>query len=977
MTRRAVLIVLWLVVGACSGLAATLIGRASDARGNALRDLRLLVLNLETVRKLAVATDEGGTFRLELEPGNYAVYTDEAGAARLLAQITLRPREQRFLELRLNVRGELRAETKEGVGQPDPHNQGQVDIDPALAGIRDYEVHTLSRVKGEAPVRALAEIVNPFAAKSGGRFHGSVYQFHRNDNFDAPNFFDPPGQALPEYKRNQFGFTAGAALARELNLFGTYDGLRIIQGSTLLSHVPTPLMKAGDFGHLTTALRDPLTREPLPGNRIPQSRIHPVPARLLRLLPDPNRPEPDRNFVNNRPVVRNRDTFSVRLDYVPLHGSNLFSRYVGSSGEDALAHALPELGSVRRDQDQEFAFSYSQKITNRWLATSRVEFGRNTDFLGSVNAGRNGLLESLGIAGLGPVEGAEEGYPDFRLSGYASFGDSGLPVTSTSNRLSFDVVLNFSPANHSVRLGGGITAHQMNDYRTEGLRRGRFSFNGYYSGDAFADFLFGVPDSAARGIGSDRADLRRKNWRLFGRDQWKLGSRLTLSFGLTYNYYPPYRSVHERISAFYPLLMNPPLEGEFVLVGSERASVLGFDAAGRGGLVFPDRNDWSPSIGVAYRPFGSNRLVLRGSFGISHSPLSGGYFASYLGRNFPFYYVETAQSQIDRAAIDLETPFTGAVVAELGVRGIEPHLRTGYLESWQWEVQTEAFQNWHFEASYDGGRGIHMPRVLYGNIPPPGPGAVQPRRPNPNYGRFTILTGSGAYTRHALELGAERRLTDGISIKSAFTWNHTLNDLFRGFPSNPRNLRAERSRADFIPTRELSLNYIVDLPLCRGARFLRDLPGWASRIVGGWRFSGITRLRDGYPFDLSLPGDANNDGVAEDRPDRLGSGELDPAARSIDSWFAVGDFAEPAPYGFGNAGRNILVGPGHQNWDISLIKQNRVGDGQTLEFRVELFNAFNHTNFDLPYTVFGTSSFGKIFGASRAREIELAVRYSF
>ena len=974
MSRPTFMIALWLVVGACSGLAATLLGRATDAQGNALRDLHLQLVNLETVRKITVATDERGTFRLELEPGDYAVYADEAGAIRLLAQITLKPTEQRFLDVR-NVDGELRAETKEEVRVQDLHQQEQADMDPALAAIRDYEVHT--PVKGDAPLRAVAEIVNPFAAKKGGRSHGSVYEFHRNDNFDARNFFDPVGQALPEYKRNQFGFTAGAKLARELNLFGTYDGLRIIQGSTLLTHVPTAAIKRGDFGGLATALRDPLTREPLPGNRIPQSRIHPVAARLLPLLPDPNRPEPDRNFVNNHPVVLNRDMFTVRLDYAPAQGSNLFSRYLRSSGDDALAHALPELGSVRRDRDQELALSYSHRVTNRWLATCTVEFGRNTDFIGSVNAGRNGLLESLGIAGLGPVDPAEEGYPDFRLSGYASFGDSGLPVTSTNNRLSFDGSLTFSPANHSVRLGGGRTAYQMNDYRTEGLRRGRFSFNGYYSGDAFADFLFGVPDSAARGVGSDRADLRRKNWYLFGRDQWRLGPRLTLSFGLTYNYYPPYRSVHERISTFHPLLMDPPLEGEFVVVGTERASVLGFDAAGQGGLVFPDRNDWSPSVGVAYRPFGSNRLVLRGSFGISYSPLSGGYFASYLGHNFPFYYVQTAQSPIDRAEIDLETPFTAAVVAELGVRGIEPRLRTGYLESWQWTVQTEAFQNWHLEASYEGSRGVHMPRLLYGNVPRPGPGTVQTRRPNPNFGRFTILTGSGAYTRHALELGAERRLAGGVSIKSDFTWNRTLNDLFRGFPSNPRDLRAERGRADFIPARDLSLNYIVDLPLGRGARFLGDLPGWANRFVGGWRFSGITRFRDGYPFDLSQPGDANNDGLAEDRPDRLGSGELDPSTRSIDAWFALDDFAAPEPYGFGNAGRNILVGPAYQNWDFSLIKQNRFADGQMIEFRVELFNAFNHTNFELPYTVFGTSSFGKIFGASRAREIEVAVRYSF
>src|SRR5207249_8130175 len=142
----------------------------------------------------------------------------------------------------------------------------------------------------------------------------------------------------------------------------------------------------------------------------------------------------------------------------------------------------------------------------------------------------------------------------------------------------------------------------------------------------------------------------------------------------------------------------------------------------------------------------------RGSYGVSYSPLGSSYFSSYLGRNFPFHYIETAQAPLDLAALDLASPFTTAVPAELGVRGIEPHIRTSYIESWQASIQTELFQHWDLEASYQGAQGIRVPRVLYGNVPGPGPEQVQPRRPNPNFGRFTILSGSGSYTREALEL---------------------------------------------------------------------------------------------------------------------------------------------------------------------------------------------------------------------------------
>ncbi|PYV16499.1 MAG: hypothetical protein DMG07_07695, partial [Acidobacteria bacterium] len=583
---------LFLLVACPALFASTMTGKAIDSTGRPVPALRLLFLNLETVRKTLVETDSQGAFSIALEPGDYSVYGDKAGAAHLLIwALRLRPSEQRYLEVRVNARGDVSAESKES-GAPAEvvyRQESAAQTDPTLASIRNYQVQPLETSRPGIPsARLLADVVNPFAAKKGGPFHGSLYEFHRNDNFDARNFFDPVGRPLPEYKRNQFGLTLGMSLPQNLSLFATYEGLRIIQGSTLLSHVPSPAMKNGDFSALGSELRDPVTGEALAGNQVPQSRIHPVSRRLLQVLPDPNRPDPDRNFVNNQPIVSNRDSVSLRVDYPFSPGSNFFARYVLGNGSDSLVQALPQFGSSRDERDQDLTLSFSEKITNRLLSTWRIRFSRTFDFLGSVNSGRSGLLASLGINGLEPLDASEEGYPDFQLSGYASFGDSQLPVTTTNNRLLFDGTLGYSPANHSVQMGAGFVANQTNNDKSDGLRRGRFSFNGYYSGDAFADFLFGVPDTATRGIGSDRADLRRKSWYVFARDQWKLGPRLSLSLGLTYNYYPPYRSVRDNISGFYPLLVEPPADGEIVLAGSPRAHSLGLPA----GLVSPDRNDW-------------------------------------------------------------------------------------------------------------------------------------------------------------------------------------------------------------------------------------------------------------------------------------------------------------------------------------------------------------------------------------------------
>jgi hypothetical protein len=276
---------------------------------------------------------------------------------------------------------------------------------------------------------------------------------------------------------------------------------------------------------------------------------------------------------------------------------------------------------------------------------------------------------------------------------------------------------------------------------------------------------------------------------------------------------------------------------------------------------------------------------------------------------------------------------------------------------------------------YIGRKGKNL-RVIPGNVPEPGPEEVQQRRPNPDLGMFSIVTDGGSWGGHSLEISAQRRLSKGLAFNSGFEWNRILDENFYMNPSNPRNLNAEKATAFWFPQRGFFLNYIIDLPLGTG-HWLGSTSSWGQYVLDGWRLSGITHIRDGRFFSAMMPGDPNNDGVSGDRPNRIGPGNLDSEARSVDQWFNTADFAEPPAYGFGDAGRNILMAPGYHSWDVSVIKQTRLSDGDVLEFRVEFFNAFNQVNFEQPDRDFGTSVFGKIFGAERAREIEIALKYSF
>ncbi len=550
----AVLILLFLG-GRVVAATATVEGTVQETSGAAAPNAELLVVNSSTGEETTVKTDDAGQFSVQLPPGHYRIYRQDKGGQTLLTKILVEEGETRELNLK-------------------PEEEG----DSSLAAIREYEIGVAKTSTLNS--QNLSDLINPFPARKQGRFYGSLYEFHRNDNFDAPNYFDPPGEPLPEYKRNQFGFTLGMQLSSAIFLFGSYDGLRINQGSTLLSHVPSPAMKGGDFSALEIPIIDPLTGLPFPDNSIPKDRISPVALRLLDVIPDPNREDPDRNYVNNDPLVRNHDHFSTRADIDLNPRSKLFVEYVYTRANRVRVHNFPTFNTDTVGRDHEASLSYNWSASDRLLTFAKLEFDRSSDYGLSRNAGNEGLLESLGIEGLRINDPLEEGYPAFNLTGYTSFGDRSSPESSVRNRLSLDTSLTYVKNNHTFRASFEITGRQLNNFRSDGRYRGAFSYNGTFTGDGFADFLLGIPDSASHGIGSDRADLRRNQLEFSFRDQWKAKPNLSFSYGLTYRFIPPYHSIADNVSGFYPLLFEPPVDGEIIIAGDEDSR------RSRGGLFY-------------------------------------------------------------------------------------------------------------------------------------------------------------------------------------------------------------------------------------------------------------------------------------------------------------------------------------------------------------------------------------------------------
>jgi hypothetical protein len=866
--------------------------------------------------------------------------------------------------------------------QPQPSAVASPAAEPSLDAIADFQIETAGEMlELPAAPESMASIVNPFSVRSRGRFYGSVYEYHRNDNFDARNFFDPVGKPLPEYKRNQFGASFGLSAAGRLNVFGAYDGLRINKGSTLISLVPTPEMKRGDFSALDKALTDPFTGLPFAGNLIPDSRIHPVTRRLLDRFPDPNRSDPTRNFVNNQPSVLNDNSVSARIDYEFDRSSKLFTRYAITDGSEARVNRLPSLGTSLARRMQTVSLSYDRTFSSNVVASAKLEFSRSAERELSEDAGHEGLLKSLGIAGLGDIDEDEEGYPEINITGYSdlAFLTGGSPRTSYRNDAILEGSLTAARGSHKLSVGGDLRTRQLNDNRSGGLRRGRFDFTGYFTGNGFADLLLGIPNTASRGIGGYRADLRQRRWRAFARDEWKISPRFTLSASLAYNHVPFYRSIHDNISLFWPLVFEPSAGGEIITIGSEQARQAGLSGLGKGQVVHTDRNDWEPQVGFAFSPFGNNRLVMRGTFYIAYEPIDLYRALSFVGRNYPFYYVERAESSIASPELDLSNPFAASAPAELTIRAINPYMRNAFNQNWELSVENQITSNWSAGVEYSGWRNVDSDGVLAANSPVPGPGPIQQRRPNPNFGRFDIFTDNSFFAGNFLNLSLKKKFSGSFSLQTDFSWGRIMTDNTLGWdPANPRDLRSERAPAPFRGPRRFSLNYIWDIPFGEGRAFSAGWAGKLSPLLEGWRLSGISVMMDGQPFSPVLPGDSNNDGVRGDRPDRIGAGSLPASSRSVDRWIASEDFVSPAAYAFGNSGRNILLAPAFRNWDMSLIRTVRLsGDGKQLEFRAQVFNAFNNVNFGSPNATVGTSLFGTILSAKDAREIEIALKYSF
>jgi carboxypeptidase family protein len=857
------------------------------------------------------------------------------------------------------------------------------------------------------------------AIKSGTNdVHGSLYEFLRNDNFDARNFFDR--NVKPEFRQNQFGGTVGGPVIKNRAFFfGNYEGLRLAKALTRNFTVPVDDLRRGQF---TVPVRDPSTELPcraatqsapadlrgcFPNNRIPDDRISDVARGLLQFIPQANLPGASNNFIGSPQEINDNNQFTSRTDVRFGESDTAFVRYTFF---DVSAYqpygfvqfvtspiSLPGFGIFLQQRTQNAAISETH-IFNSTLV-GEFKFGFNRTAGGQVQENSNVDFATLyGIAGVSR-DPLDRGIPSISIASYNTFGDATAPLSRRDNDYQFNYNLSWFRGSHNLTFGAMYKRVQFNP-NVAFSKRGQFSFTGGYTGDAFGDFLLGLPFNARGGTGGTQIYLRGNEYHAFVQDDWKATKRLTLNFGLRYEYASPFSEKYNRWSTLdvelrqvivasdedgqtYPReLWIPGIEQRLAPLPIVTSEAAGLDRS----LTTKDLNNFAPRFGFALDLFGNQKTVMRGGYGIFFNTAS---YNSLTLQSLaaPFFSSINANNSATAPA-PITTILNNSVLGTPGWSTYDISFRTPYFQQWNFGLQHLFSRDILVEAQYLGSKGTKLYTNIYFNVPDPAPSSTPlpgTRARFPNLGNNSLQASAGKSNYHALVLRTEKRLSSGLMVMGSYTFSKSidLDSLAASVASSnldqSNNKSLERARSSFDARHRFVASFTYGLPF----KFKSKLFG---TLLGNWQAGGIITQQSGQPFTVNITSDRANNGLLNQRPNLVGDPNLPDDQRTPERWFNTAAFVVQPTGTLGTAGRNIMEGPGTSIVDFSLLKNLPLNDRHRLQFRAEFFNLFNHTNFDFPErfctgTIAGVPctapQFGRIGAARDPRILQFGLKYLF
>ena len=869
-------------------------------------------------------------------------------------------------------------------GQPD----NDTYVDPSIDLIQEFKVqrNTFNAEYGHGAAQ-----INIVTKSGANSLHFTVFEFLRNDKVQARNFFD--GSDKPTLRRNQFGGTVSGPVIRNRTFWlFNYEAVRQRSPATLLGGFPTQTELGGDLSAGGRAIRDPWTRQPIPNGRIPVSLINSTTQAYRQFVPVTNLPLGTfgRGLNYQKPVSHSSDSgqLTIKLDHHVRKNIITFARYT-TNKPHSINRKLSDLwdSASRSEQHNAVAglnFVFRPNVLNEF----RISWGRASSSsdprVATTYPGNFARILGLTNTISGVIPGANA-LPTVNITGFTAMGG---PAWTSQRLNTYSLVDNLSwvKSRHTWKFGIDVR-REMVDLRNIGATNGSFSFTGSFSGLPMGDYLLGVPQNSnvTAPPGLDGVNLGTL-WQAFAQDDWKVSSSLTFSFGVRYEYSQPFINDRDRISRFDPLFPGGRLiyPGDAVYFVPDKGflpSETGKPLASRG-LYESGKNNFAPRFGFAWRPFGNNITVLRGSYGIfTEAPNEISYAVSV--NNTPHLVRQSIVNDLTNPRFPWSALFpTAPPEGSTQIGSVAAKLPTGYLQQWSFNIQRQLTRGLVFETGYMGNKGTRLDQtrninqaVLDAN--PARPTPIQSRVPHPAFAANMVYYDRTAFsTYHGFIARLEHEFSNGISVLSSYTFSKMIdNASFRGsigaqpsFPQNSYDLASERGLSYFDVPHRFVTSWIWDLPFGKGRRYFSRGP--LSQVLGGWQSVGIFQYQSGNPWSAAVSGDWANVGAGNPRADLVGNPFPPSFRRGGTERLALDPtaFALPVRGTFGNSGRNIIRDAPLNNLDLGLFKNFRFAERFRLQFRGELFNAWNHTQFQQFSNVVNTPAFAT-WNSARAPRI--------
>ncbi len=893
----------------------------------------------------------------------------------------------------------------DGVSITDEYYNNQV-LNPSVDDIQEFNVNQTS-YSAEFGGKS-GGVINVITKSGANRFHGSLFEFVRNDLFNARNFFSSSAAPKPPYKQNEFGGSLGGPIQKEKSFFFVnYEGQRTHQAQTQLFTVPTDAERSGNFQGTGITVIDPSTGIPYPNDTIPT--IDPVAAAILAKVPHATN---QLVTVNNLPATNlatsSVNQYNARIDHTFSEKDSMFVRasvfdanQFNPFGLGAINETLlPGFGYDLRTHTDNLASAWTHIFSTSWLNELRFGWLWVGGGQSSPNAGTD-LAGATGLQGV-TTNPLDMGYPSVNVTGFSAMGESTQYVSRVDNNYELYDNAIWHHGTHTVKFGGYFF-HLDFDPVNAINARGTFSYTGRYTGNSLGDFLLGAPDQGQVGVQGRGALLGRTNWiHAYIEDSWQIVPSLKLDIGIRYEYNQNVTDANNNMAVVNTLVPG----GEFVIASNSQGQISPAASALLPLIPIPyvtsAQAQWDPSllqarplrlaprIGIAWS-LPDQKTVIRSGFGIYTNQAAYSIIQN-AALNLPFYFAKTvANSAGTIPSFTTENILAGSPTGSIGANSLNHDLKVEYNNVWNLSIQRSLSSSTAFQAQYVGSYTVHADNVTLQNLIPdyalaPGPGHV---RPIPAMSGFQSVTWDGWEKYNALTLTLTQRAWRGLVIDSNYTWSKALDDASNpgsnnagsNLPQDPMNMAAEKGLSDFDHRHRFVTSFLYALP------FLKNSEGWKHGALADWQVGGIWTLESGSPFTVNLTSDNANNGEPtattsniSERPNLVcnpNNGPKDPA-----QWFDTSCFALPAQYTYGNAGRDIVTGPGLNAFDATFQKNFAIRENIQLQFRADIFDFFNHPNFNQPNRFYQPATaqpftFGKITSASDPRVSQFSLRLAF